>query len=315
MTEFFWYNLSQPFFVLAPMHGVTDAAFRQIIIRCGKPDVTFTEFVSADGLCSSGKEKLLPILKYSENERPIVAQIFGADPKKFFEAAKIIKNLGFDGIDINMGCPDKTIMKQGAGAALIGNFKLAQEIIEAAKEGAGNVPISVKTRIGNKKAEEYREWIAAILGIGVDALTVHVRTAKEMYAPVMHWDVMTEISQMAHEKNAIIIGNGGINNIAEGKLQAEKYNLDGIMIGRAAISNPWVFSGRENISSRERIDLLLEHIKLFEETYAGERPFVEIKKYIAGYISGFSGAKELRVKLMEAKSLENIKDIAKHSSV
>ena len=151
MSQGFWRKLKIPFFVLAPMHDITDIVFRQMFVKYGRPDVFYTEFVSVDGLCSQGKEKLLSYLKFKKNEKPIVAQVFGANPDNFFKAAKLIKSLGFDGIDINMGCPDKQIEKQGAGAALMKNFKLAKEIIRATKQGADKMPVSIKTRIGYEK--------------------------------------------------------------------------------------------------------------------------------------------------------------------
>src|SRR3990167_10400831 len=202
MNKNFWSKLvptghlpkkdKQPFFVLAPMANVTDAAFRRLIAKYGKPDVLYTEFVSADGLCSKGKEKLLVDLLYAKKERPIVAQIFGANPEKIYEASALIKKLGFDGLDINMGCPDRTVEKQGAGAALMKNPKLARQIIPAAKDGAKGLPISIKTRIGYNK-NEIDTWIRELLSEDIAALTVHLRTRKEMSNVPAHWELMQNV--------------------------------------------------------------------------------------------------------------------------
>src|SRR3989338_8300727 len=192
----FWEKLRKPILCLAPMADVTDCAFRQIIAKYGKPDIFWTEFVSADGLAHPvAREKLLIDLKYGENERPIVAQIFGGKIENIKEAAKLCRELGFDGIDINMGCPDKTIEKQCAGAAMMKDPKLAREIIRAAKEGAGDLPISVKTRIGYNK-NEIETWIRELLSEDIAALTVHLRTRKEMSNVPAHWDLMKRIVQI-----------------------------------------------------------------------------------------------------------------------
>ena len=178
----FWEKLNKPIFVLAPMADVTDAAFRRIIAKYGKPDVFWTEFVSADGLTlapEEGRKKLLRDLEYSESERPIVAQFFTSNPENMKKAAELAVELGFDGIDINMGCPDKSVEKQKAGAALIKNPKLAREIIRAAKAGAGSLPVSVKTRLGYNK-DELETWLPELLAEEPAVVTIHARTRKEM---------------------------------------------------------------------------------------------------------------------------------------
>src|SRR3990167_3412588 len=194
-------DLDRPILALAPMADVTNAAFRRIIAKYGKPDVMFTEFVSCDGLCSAGQKNLLPILKFTKKERPIVAQIFGAKPENFYESAKLIKKLGFDGLDINMGCPDKKVLKQGAGAALINNPKLAQEIIRQTKKGSGKMPVSVKTRIGYDKYDkkEFKKWLTALLECELDAITIHARTKKEMSLFTAKWEVVAEAVKIRDE--------------------------------------------------------------------------------------------------------------------
>ena len=248
---------------LAPMADVTDAAFRRIIAKYGqRPQrqnglrggranhyVTFTEFVSCDGLCSKGKKNLLPILKYSEKERPIVAQVFGAKSENFYESAKLIKKLGFDGIDINMGCPDKKVLKQGAGAALINNPKLAQEIIRQTKKGASSLPVSIKTRIGYDKYDkkEFKKWLMALLETKPAVITIHGRTKKEMSLVPAHWDAIAEAVKIRNEfdssnNRTLILGNGDVKSVGDAEEKARASGVDGVMIGRAIFGNPWLFS-------------------------------------------------------------------------
>jgi len=241
MKKNFWQKLKQPFFALAPMADVTDVVFREIIAKYGKPDVFFTEFVSCDGLMSEGRESLLVDLKYTENQRPIVAQVFGSKPENFFKTAQLIKKLGFDGIDINMGCPDRSIEKQGAGASLIKNPKLAQEIIEATKKGAGNMPVSVKTRIGYNK-DEVETWIPALLEMKPTAITVHGRTRKELSKVSANWNSISRAVELAKDTGTIIIGNGDVLDLKDGKEKAKSSGVQGIMIGRSVFGNPWLFA-------------------------------------------------------------------------
>jgi tRNA-dihydrouridine synthase len=215
----FWKNLPKPIYVLAPMADVTDAAFRQIINTYGKPDVFWTEFVAADGLAHpKAREKLMIDLKYSEEEHPIVAQIFGGKPENIKAAAALCQELGFDGVDINMGCPDRAIERQCAGSAMIKNPELAKAVIRAAKEGAPNIPISVKTRIGYNK-NEIETWIKEILSEDIAALTVHLRTRKEMSDVPAHWDLMKRIVEIRNEmaKDTLIIGNGDATDLEDAK--------------------------------------------------------------------------------------------------
>ena len=319
---------------LAPMADVTDAAFRRIIAKYGKftrpdgsidggPNVMFTEFVSCDGLCSKGKKNLLPILKYTEKERPIVAQVFGAKPENFYESAKLIKKLGFDGIDINMGCPDKKVLKQGAGAALINNPQLAREIIRQTKKGsrlfggqAGEMPISVKTRIGYDKYDkkEFKKWLTALLEENPAAITIHARTKKEMSLVPAHWDIITEAVKIRNEfdpspNHTLILGNGDIRNIADAEEKAKTFGADGVMIGRAVFGNPWLFANvKKIISTKEKLSILLEHTKLFEKINKGQN-FDVMKKHFKSYVSGFPGAKELRIKLMTSKNAKEAEKI------
>ncbi|MBI4652804.1 tRNA-dihydrouridine synthase family protein [Candidatus Kuenenbacteria bacterium] len=308
MFQGFWRKFKKPFFILAPMHDITDIAFRQMFVKYGRPDVFYTEFVSADGLCSSGKEKLLSYLKFEKNEKPIVAQIFGSKPDNFFEAAKIIKALGFDGIDINMGCPDKQIEKQGAGASLMKNFKLAREIIRATKKGAGQLPVSIKTRIGYNENILTR-WLPELLAEEPMAIAIHARTKKELFSLPAHWETIKEAVKIAKGSGTFIIGNGDITSLEEAKIKAKETGADGIMIGRATIGNPWIFNPKKNILPKEKIIALQEHIHLFNKYFKKTKNFVVLKKYFKAYLNGFPEAKTIRMKLMETKNSEEVEKI------
>lgn len=249
---------SKPILALAPMADVTDAAFRSVISKYGKPDVMFTEFVSCDGLCSEGKKNLLHALKHSEKERPIVAQFFGAKPENFYKCAQLAQELGLDGIDINMGCPDKSVQKQGAGAMLIQNPELAKKIIKETVKGAGKLPVSVKTRIGyhHYNEKDFRNWLLTLLEEGPAAITVHGRTKKEMSLVPAHWDIIGKAVKIRDKfdsstNKTLILGNGDVKNVAEAYDKTREYGVDGIMIGRAIFGNPWLFA--EGKSDKEKL--------------------------------------------------------------
>lgn len=304
--------------VLAPMADVTDVAFRTMIAKYGKPDVTWTEFVSANGLCSPGREVLKRDLEFSDIERPIVAQLFTAEPDKMREAAKLCRELGFDGIDINMGCPDKSIEKQKAGAAMMKDWRNAQAVIRAAQEGAIDIPVSVKTRIGFNKVE-FMEWLPKILECNIPVLTVHLRTRKEMSKVKAHWELMPEIVKLIREMTGeikdggtILLGNGDVMSVKDGKEKAKISGCDGVMIGRAIFGTPWFFNEKEfekGKSTEDRLKILIEHTKLFEEKLGDIKNFAIMKKHYKAYVHGFDGAKELRTELMEANNSKEIENI------
>jgi nifR3 family TIM-barrel protein len=300
------------------MSDVTDVVFRQIIAKYSKhglpaqagklgggPDVFFTEFVSADGIASKeGRKKLLPILKFTKKEKPIIAQIFGAKPENIKVTCEIISKLGFDGIDINMGCPDRTIIKQCAGSALINNPKLACEIIRAAKAGAPKMPISVKTRIGFNYIE-YKKWLPKILSENISALTVHLRTKKEMSNVPAHFELAKDVVKIvrANDKNVVLIANGDIQDLEHGKKLAKEAGFDGVMIGRGIFGNPWFFDSKRKTppTTEQKLKVLIEHTKLYEKLLHC-RNYANMKKHFKAYVNGFDGAKELRTKLMETNN-------------
>jgi nifR3 family TIM-barrel protein len=317
MSKNFWEKLNKPFFCLAPMLDVTDAPFRAMFAKYGKPDVLWTEFVSADGLCSRGKEKLMHMLKFSEAERPIVAQIFGANPETIYGASKLIAELGFDGVDINMGCPDRSVLKQGAGAALIQTPELARAIIRAALDGISNagkkIPVSIKTRTGFNR-DQLEEWIPELLKEKISALTIHARTKKELSQVPARWGDVGRVVEIvkASGKNVVVIGNGDVKTLADGEARAQLAGCDGVMIGRGAFGAPWFFNKElklEDITIEKRLTILLEHTKLFEQVLGDRKNFSVMKKHFKAYVNGFARANDLRVKLMEANNYGEVEGV------
>ena len=314
----FWAELKKPFFVLAPMADVTDAPFRQMFVKYsehgtshGGPHVCWTEFVSCDGLCSPGRDIIKRDLKFQENERPIVAQIFGSDPDNCRKTAELVNKMGFDGVDINMGCPDRSIEKQGAGAAMIKTPKLAQEVIYATMEGAGDIPVSVKTRIGYNK-EEIDEWIPYLLDTKVPVLTIHGRTRKELSLTDARWDDIAKVVEMAKGTDTLIIGNGDVKSIQEAQEKVQQYGVDGVMVGRGVFGDPWFFNqkvAKENLPLEKILRVMVEHTKLFKEKLGDVKNFAIMKKHFKAYVTGFDGAKELRIRLMEVSSADEVEEI------
>jgi nifR3 family TIM-barrel protein len=307
----FWGKLPRPIYVLAPMADVTDAAFRFIIATNGKPAVLITEFVSVDGLCSRGRPALIKTLRYHEKERPIVAQFFGEKPDHFYECALLARELGFDGIDINMGCPVKTVVKTGSGAALIKTPELAKEIVRETKRGAGPLPVSVKTRIGYNKII-VEEWVSHLLEAEPAVITLHLRTAKEMSLVSAHWDVMESAVRLIRQSDTLILGNGDVKDLAQAQKLVDETGVDGVMFGRAIFGNPWLFNEEVNpalIGIKDRFAVMLEHAHLYDEMFAGEKNFAVMQKHLRAYASGFPGAKELRVRMEGMKSVEELESI------
>jgi nifR3 family TIM-barrel protein len=322
----FWQELKkknpQGIMVLAPMADVTDPAFRRIIAKYGKPDVIWTEFVSADGLFLGGFEHLVKDLAFSEEERPIVAQFFTSKPEMMQKAAELAVDMGFDGIDINMGCPDKSVEKQGAGSAHIKNPDLAQKVILSAMEGAKkdgkNIPVSVKTRIGYNK-NELETWLPKILETNPAVVTIHARTRKEMSLVPARWEHVKRaveirdnfVDSKGNKSQALIFGNGDVIDIQEAEKKVKETGCDGVMLGRAIFGNPWCFSRtvkREDVSIPDRLRVMVEHTKLFEELLP-HKSFAIMKKHYKAYVNGWDGAKELRLKLMETKTAREVEEI------
>ncbi len=338
----FWEKLPKPFFALAPLADVTDAAFRRLIAKYSKPGtpyVTYTEFVSADGLClapKEGRDKLMRNLLYTETERPIVAQFFTSTPEHMEKAAALAQKLGFDGVDINMGCPDKTIEKQGAGAKLMLNSSLAVQIIEAAKRGAHKLPVSVKTRLGYNK-DILDEWLPALLAANPAAIIIHARTRREMSKVPARWERVKRAVKIRDElgSKTLIVGNGDVKDLADAEQKVKESGADGAMLGRAIFGKPWLFAetGKTKISfsgeilnnlvatptppkeifvlPERRLRIAVEHAKLFEELLGDVKNFASMKKHFKAYVEGFPGAKELRMQLMETSNAAEVEEIVK----
>lgn len=305
----FWNNVPKICSILAPMAEVTDMVFRRLVAKHGKPDVLYTEFVSANGLMSLGRNILLHDLQFHDSEHPIVAQIFGSDHEICARATEYVCTLGFDGVEINMGCPDRAVMKQGAGAALIDDPLRAIRIIQEMKRAAGAIPVSVKTRIGVRK-DVLDEWIPRLIDAQPAAIVIHGRTAKELSLIPARWERIGRAAKLAEGTGVRVIGNGDIESLDEGYRIARAYGAHGFMVGRAAIGNPFFFSGRNDITLVERLAVMCEHASLFKELMPW-KPFVHVRKHLAKYAAGFHGIKELRADLMRANNPEDVARVTK----
>jgi tRNA-dihydrouridine synthase len=354
----FWATIPKPIIAMAPMADVTDAAFRRLIAKYSAhqradgmlvgADVTWTEFVAADGLVratETGKQKLMADLIYSEAERPIVAQLFTSVPEHMEYAAALCRELGFDGVDINMGCPDRSIEKQGCGAAMIKTPRVAKEIIQAAKQGARHgaddgIPVSVKTRLGYNH-DEVETWIPLLLTEQPAVLTVHGRTRKELSTVPARWDRIQRVRELRDElgSETLILGNGDVLSQADAVRKVTDTGTDGVMVGRALFGNPWFFSpskalpikltrlptkgvDRETIITHdtssnqaveyvtvpERLRVMVEHSKLFTELLP-HKSFAVMKKHYKAYVNGFFGASELRARLMQQNTVSEVEAV------
>jgi nifR3 family TIM-barrel protein len=300
--------MPKPAMILAPMADVTDAAYRRVIARRGKPDLFITEFVSVEGLLSPGRDKLIIDLLFDDIERPIAAQFFGSKPEQFCEIAQLAVEMGFDGIDINMGCPDKSVCRQGSGAKLIENPETAKAIVRETTRGAPGLPVSVKTRIGFSKIVT-ETWMGHLLEAEPAAITLHLRTKKEMSKVDAHWDEIHKAVKMAEGTHTLVIGNGDVWSLDAADKLARETGVDGIMLGRAIFGNPWLFDRtrrREEIPLEEVLETVKEHALLYEELFAGKKNYAIMKKHLMAYCSGFRGAKELRIKFQEIESASDV---------
>lgn len=307
-----WHNLPKPFLILAPMEGVTDIMFRQVVAKAGRPDLFFTEFTNVSSYASEkGRKNALERLEIAPTDAPIIAQIWGKNPEHFAECAAALEALGFSGIDLNFGCPDKNVNKAGGGAAMIKTPELAIECFKNAKNST-NLPVSIKTRLGWSKVEEHTSWLSALLGEHPVALTVHLRTKKEMSKVAAHYELIPEIIKLRDKispKTKLIV-NGDIKNRTEALKLHEKYpKVDGFMIGRGVFQNPYCFT--DHLGTREELmELLHLHLDLYEKQskkhYLSYEP---LKHFYKIYINNFSGASELRSKLMDTHSVKEARKI------
>lgn len=312
MRENFWKELPRPFFILAPMEDVTDIVFRHVVAKAGKPDVFFTEFANSDSYCHpDGEKSVRGRLLFTEDEQPIVAHIWGDKPEFFRQMSIGMAKQGFKGVDINMGCPVPNVASRGKGSGLILRPDVAAELIEAAK--AGGLPVSVKTRLGYTDVNEWKEWLTHILKQNIANLSIHLRTRKEMSQVPAHWDLIPEIKKLRDEiaPQTLLTINGDIPNRQVGMELAEKYGIDGVMIGRGIFKNPFAFEKeKKDHTVQEYFELFKYHLDLHEQ-YLNEIPrsITALHRFFKIYVKGFRGAGELRNQLMNTKSVDEVRKL------
>lgn len=312
MKENFWKDLPRPFFVLAPMEDVTDVAFRHVVSEAGRPDVFFTEFTNTESFCHpEGVHSVRGRLTFTEDEQPIVAHIWGDKPEHFREMSIGMAEMGFKGIDLNMGCPVANVATKGKGSGLILRPETAAEIIQASK--AGGLPVSVKTRLGYSEIDEWREWLKHVFKQDIANLSIHLRTRREMSKVDAHWELIGEIKQLRDEiaPDTLLTINGDIPDRKTGLELAEKYGIDGIMIGRGIFHNPYAFEKepREHTSA-ELLDLLRLHLDLFDKYSQEEtRLFKPLRRFFKIYVRGIRGASELRHQLMSTNTTDEAREL------
>ncbi|HGO3645868.1 tRNA dihydrouridine synthase [Staphylococcus aureus] len=306
MKENFWSELPRPFFILAPMEDVTDIVFRHVVSEAARPDVFFTEFTNTESFCHpEGIHSVRGRLTFSEDEHPMVAHIWGDKPEQFHETSIQLAKMGFKGIDLNMGCPVANVAKKGKGSGLILRPDVAAEIIQATK--AGGLPVSVKTRLGYYEIDEWKDWLKHVFEQDIANLSIHLRTRKEMSKVDAHWELIEAIKNLRDEiaPNTLLTINGDIPDRKTGLELAEKYGIDGVMIGRGIFHNPFAFEKepREH-TSKELLDLLRLHLSLFNKYEKDEiRQFKSLRRFFKIYVRGIRGASELRHQLMNTQSI------------
>lgn len=316
MIENFWHQLPRPFFVLAPMEDVTNVMFRHVVSEAARPDVFFTEFTNTESYCHpDGRQSVRGRLTFTEDEKPMVAHIWGDKPAYFREMSIGMAELGFQGIDINMGCPAHNVAPKGKGCGLIRRPEIAASIIQEAK--AGGLPISVKTRLGYSEVAEWREWLGHLLEQDIVNLSIHLRTKKEMSDFAAHWELIPEIKQLRDEiaPDTLLTINGDILNRQIGMELVEKYGVDGVMIGRGIFKNPFAFEAEPQVhTSEELLHLLKRHLNLFDQHSTEEEPrlFKPLRRFFKIYVREMRGANELRNQLMKAETTADARALIEH---
>lgn len=311
MNSHFWHDLPRPFFVLAPMEEVTDVVFRHVVSAAARPDVFFTEFTNTASYCHpEGINSVRGRLTFTEDEQPIVAQIWGDKPEHFRQMSIGLAKRGFSGVDINMGCPVPDVTANGMGSGLILRPDVAADLIQATK--AGGLPVSVKTRLGYTDVGEWHDWLAHVLKQDIANLTIHLRTRKEMSKADAHWELVPEIKELRDQlaPDTLLTINGDIPDRQTGLKLAQQYGVDGLMIGRGIFTNPFAFEKEpKGHNSQELLDLLRLHLDLYDQ-YSEKstlRPFTALHRFFKIYVRGFRGAGELRNQLMNTKSTNEVR--------
>jgi len=338
MTKGFWTKLPTPIIGLSPMDGVTDAAFRYITAKTSQPDVIYTEFVNVEGL-ARGAVSMLDHFIYNKIERPVVAQIYGIETESFYKVALMCCYLGFDGIDINMGCPANKVARRNSGAGLIRVPEQAKKIIRTVKQAAQDwaegitlekagirpkvinhltesrdnhpgprklLPVSVKTRTGIDKIIA-EEWVKELLEESPALIAMHGRTLKQLYSGEANWEILGKVAKIVHQTDTLFLGNGDVQSVEDARQKCKTYGTDGILVGRATCGNPWFFSGAEP-ALKERFKTATDHARCFEEIQM-KHAFFAMRKHLAWYCRGFDGARELRKELMQTNSSKEVEKV------
>ncbi len=304
----FWKQFKPGFTILAPMEGVTDIAFRQVIAKAARPEIFYTEFTNVNSYASEkGRHNALERLQFEPEEQPIIAQIWGTRPEMIIETANAVKELGYQAVDLNMGCPDRHVVATGGGSGIIRTPEVAVEAIRAAK--TSGLPVSVKTRLGYTYVDEWCDWLTTLLKEHPAALTVHLRTKKEMSKVPAHYELIPEIVALKNELSpeTKLIINGDIKSAADAQKFVEQ-GADGIMIGRGVFQNPFCFEKAPKEHSKEELlDLMRYHLDLYEKYSL--YPYDPLKHFYKIYINNFPGASDLRAKLMMTKSIAEAREI------
>lgn len=306
----FWHSLPRPFFVLAPMEAVTDVVFRHVVSKAARPDVYFTEFTNATGWFRAGDKAIGGRLVKTNDENPIVAQLWGSNPEAMAALSAHCATLGYDGIDINMGCPDQSAIKGGGGAGMIRTPNVACDIIAAAKQSG--LPVSVKTRLGYTHVDEWQEWLGLLLRQDIAVLTIHLRTKKEMSKVPAHFELIPHIMALRDTiaPDTLIVINGDVRDRQHGNEFVQTYGVDGVMIGRGIFANPFAFAGNKQPSKQELISLLHEQLDYYDKyAHSTGRPFETLKRFFKIYIRDFDGASDLRDKMMRCKSTAEVREL------
>ena len=308
-------EMKYPVIGLSPMDGITDAVFRRIVDIYGKPDIMFTEFIPVDAIILH-KPAIERMLVFQKTKTTMIGQLFGIEPRLFYKAAKIVLDKGYDGVDINMGCPDRAVFNHGGGAGLILQPRLAREIILSVRKAVAdwkkrnhskkNITVSVKTRTGYKE-HQTKEWIKNLLETAPDFICLHARTYSQKYSGIADWGQIKIAADLAKKSKTKILGNGDVKNRKEALEKIKEYKISGVLIGRAALGNPWIFTDKIP-TDEERFKVLMEHCRLFEKTFP-ELEFKMMRKHLAWYTKGIPGSAELRNRLMSVNNIDEVKKI------